>query len=502
MYRKPMKSMIKHFITLQWKSFFRSASLGKDLGVRMFMGFLALYFMGSFLLLGIALYPVLTELYPGEDQLSTANSLVLYWIAAELVCRFFIQTLPVMDIRPLLLLPVKKGKAIHYLLLKSVFSLFNLFPLLVAIPFAIYGAAKGGYEPRVMFVWIVAVCGLVLSVNFLNFLLKKKLAGTMKTFFPFLLVVLALALCEYFEVLPLSALFGSLLGAVTAYPVLLCVLLLLPVLLYMVNYATLKKHFYLDASIGRKGVQGSTADMGWVRKFGDIAPFLQLDLKLIWRNKRPKSTVWLSLFFLAYGLMCYTNPAYRDTPVWYVFVGIFISGAFMINFGQFIPSWDSPYYGMMMAQNIPLKKYLASKYGLMGFSVVVLYLLSVPYVYFGWEILVLNTACALYNIGVNIPVLLYAGAYNKKRVELDKSPFLNYQGTGAAQFVVILPLIVFPVILWLIVRQFVSFDAASSALALLGITGIMLREPMLNAMAKLYKKRKYVAINGFKQRES
>jgi hypothetical protein len=49
-----------------------------------------------------------------------------------------------------------------------------------------------------------------------------------------------------------------------------------------------------------------------------LLPLLQLDLKMIWRNKRPKTTIWMSLIILFYGLIVYINPAYKDTPVFCV----------------------------------------------------------------------------------------------------------------------------------------------------------------------------------------
>jgi hypothetical protein len=58
--------------------------------------------------------------------------------------------------------------------------------------------------------------------------------------------------------------------------------------------------------------------------------------------------------------------------------------------------------------------------------VLILAILSTPYLYFGWKILVINLACATYNLGVNIPLLLFAGSYNKKNW-FRKSPFMNYQ---------------------------------------------------------------------------
>jgi hypothetical protein len=53
----------------------------------------------------------------------------------------------------------------------------------------------------------------------------------------------------------------------------------------------------------------------------------------------------------------------------------------MLNYGQFVPAWDSNYYGMMMSQNIPMKQYLNSKAVLMSVSAD--FVLSTPYLYFG-----------------------------------------------------------------------------------------------------------------------
>jgi hypothetical protein len=179
-----------------------------------------------------------------------------------------------------------------------------------------------------------------------------------------------------------------------------------------------------------------------------------------------------------------------------------MSGIFMVNFGQFIPSWDSGYFGMMMSQNIPLRKYLDSKSGLMTFSVIVLALLTTPYVYFGWNILGVNLACALYNIGVNIPVLLFAGSYNKKRIDLEKSPFMNYQGTGASQWIVGLPLFLIPGLIFFIFSEIFNTETAILAIAAFGLVGLLLRNSIMNAITNGYRSRKYATLNGFKQQEN
>jgi len=492
--------MFTHFISLQWKSFFRSASVGKSIGLRILMGFLVIYFGLVFLGLGFGLFPMLKKAFPDQDPLKIVNSFVIVWMGVELLFRFFMQTLPVMDIKPLMPIPVKKGKVVHYVLLRAFVSFFNILPLFTIIPFAIICAVEGDYGAVNMAGWACAIFFLLLTSNYTNFIIKKKFAENLKAFLPFVVFGAALFALEYFEIFKISKWTGGLMDALVANPVWVVVPLAMMVGMYLWNYNFLKKNFYLDVSLKTKTKEASTTDLSWTRRFGDIAPFLQQDIKLIWRNKRPRTTIWLAFILLAYGLIFYPQEVYHEKmPVMFVFVGIFVTGIFMINFGQFIPAWDSSYYSMMMSQNIPLRKYLASKLGLMTFSVIVLYILSTPYVYFGWNILWLNTACAVYNIGVNIPVLLYAGSYNRKRIDLEKSPFMNYQGTGAAQWLVSLPLMLLPMGIWFLIYKLFSAEIATGVLLGLGILGLLVKDYLMNLITASYRKNKYAMINGFKQ---
>lgn len=494
--------MFQHFINLELKAFFRSASVGKSIGLKILMGFLVVYFLLVFLVLGIALYPILLKAFPNQKPLAIVNSYVIFWLAIELIFRFFMQSLPVMNIKPLLVLPIKKESVIHFVLMKSSISIYNIFPLLVIIPFGIFNMVKGNYGSLNMIVWMLGMYLLALIVNYANFLIKKQFAENIIAFLPFVAIGLVFFGLDYFGFFKITALSGAVLDALVVQPLLVLVPILILAGFYLLNFKYLKSNFYLDSSLQSKVKEANTTDLSWTKRFGSIAPFLQLDLKMIWRNKRPKTTVWISLIFLAYGLLIYTNPSYKDTSAFFVLVGILMTGVFMLNYGQFIPSWDSNYYGMMMSQNIPMKQYLASKAGLMSVSVVILAILSTPYLYFGWKIVAINMACATYNLGVNIPILLFAGSYNKKRIDLEKSPFMNYQGTGATQWIVGLPLMLFPTLIFYGIYKLVNAETAIITLAVIGVIGLLLRSYLLKTIAAGYTKRKYATINGFKQQEN
>ncbi len=492
--------MFKRLFTLEWKAFFRSASLGKSIGLKILMVFLALYFTTIFLLAGIGLYPLIQKYMPGQDPLLVVNGYVLLWLLAEVALRFFLQTLPVLDIKPLLNLPIKKRKVVNFVLFKSVFSFFNFLPLLIIIPFGIFNLYKNIHSDFSIVAWMFGMLGLTLTVNFANFIIKKRFTEDLKALLPGVAFLVILVILDYFKVFKTTVLFGKSLDLILIYPFLALVPSALFIGLFYWNRYNLESRFYLDGSLQEKAKSASTREFLWTKRFGDLAPYLQQDLKLIWRNKRPKTAVYMSLLLLGYGLIFYTQEVYLGMPSFFVFVGIFMTGIFMMNFGQFIPAWDAGYYPLIMSQDIPLTKYLTAKAGLITVSVVALAILATPYLYFGWKIFLLNIVCAIYNIGINIPLLLYAGSFNRKRIDLDKSPFMNYQGTGVAQWLVGIPLMVIPVFLFWIFNKFISFESGVVFLLGLGILGLIFRNHAISFIAQVYKRKKYAMLEGFKQK--
>jgi hypothetical protein len=489
--------MFKQFTSLQWKSFFRSANLGKSLGIKILMGFFGVYMLVSLAGLGAGMYFILKKVFPDQSPMWSISQYFIYWILIELFLRYFMQKLPVMDIKPFLTTPVKKSTIAHYILGRSAASIYNLLTLFFIVPFAIVLLFQG-YPGLNVLLWVVSVMALVLCINYINLLINKNekiLIGIAS------ILIVGYGL-EYFGVFSAKELFAPIFHALYAYQGTVVIPIALAVGIYYVNFQFLKDKIYLDASLKAKRVEAKTSDLAWTKRFGEMGSFLQLDLKMIWRNKRTKSQVYISLLFMFYGLFFYTQDMYNSMMPMKVFLGIFMTGIFLSNFGQFIPAWDSSYYSMMMSQNIPMRKYLESKATLITVSVVAMFLLTIPYVYFGWDVLAINFACALYNLGVNIPVILYFGSFNKKRIELDQSPFGNMQGTSATQFLIMLPVLVVPIILFSIFYYLINVEAAVVVLSVLGIIGFTLKNYLLNLITEQYKRKKYGMIAGFKEKNS
>ena len=490
--------MIKHFLKLEWKQYFRSSYWQKSLVLNIFLVLAALYFVALFLGAGLAMYPLLKKLYPEQDPFAVFNGFLFFWILGDLFVRFFFQKLPVMSVKPLLTLPIKRKTVVNFVLGKSAMSFFNFLPLFFIIPFGLILISKG-YGVTSILIWMLTIVLITLINNFLNFVIESLSSETELSFLPIIVLVGGLYGLNHFGIISLSELVADGINGIISNPLMLLVPVAILAGLYYVNFKTLREKLFLDHSLKTKAQEASTTSLEWTKKFGEIAPFLQLDIKLITRNKRAKSAIWMLVLGLLYGLFFYPQPIYRDLEWFFVFIGIFVTGIFLINFGQFIPAWDSSYYKLLMSQNIRYEKYLKSKFTLMIVSVIIMFVLSIPYVYFGWKILLAHFAAAVYNIGVNSHVILWGGSYNRKRIDLDQRAAFNFQGTGAVQWLIGIPLMLEPMGIFALFHFLVNFETGVAVIIVLGLLGIMFHQKIMKYITKRYLDSKYAMIDAFSQ---
>jgi len=489
--------MIKHFINFEWKQFIRSSYFQKGIGIKILLVFLVLYFGGMALMMGIGLYFILKEVLPTLDPIIVVNNFLIYWLLFDLVIRFFMQQLPVMNVKPLMAIPIKRNTIINYLLGKTAISFFNFIPVLIFLPFSIV-LINEGYPVLNVVCWFFATLFLGLSNNFINFLINKS-----HNVFYVLISLLALLIgLEYFNIFKFSTPIGTAFNALYNNPILVLIPLFLMLGLYYANFKFIKKEFYLDDVVSKKIKEVNAADLSWMNRFGSVAIFLKNDVKLIWRNARPKQVMMMSFLFLFYGLIFFTNKTYNDLPVVLVFAAMFVTGGFLMTFGQLVPSWDSEYYKMLMSQNIPYKKYLESKWYLMVIGVTLSFILSTPYLYFGWKIYGMIAAGALFNIGLNSFITLFGGALNRVPIELNvkAKAFSNTNGFNPTQMLIALPKLGLPMLLFYLPYKFISFEAGLFVLAFSGILGIVFKNYFLNSIEKLYQSGKYKTIAAYSEK--
>ena len=488
--------MFKKFLYLEWKAFFRSAAFGTNLALKIIMGFVALIYAVMFLFMGVGLFYGLKE--ANLDPLLEVNKYLIYYFVFDLIMRLFLQKIPVLNIRPLLNLPFQKNTIVSFSLGKTMISFFNIVHLFFFIPFTIV-LLLNGYDSLSVILWFVSMMAFVYINNFLNLLLNNK----DYLFAIFVAIVFSCGIAQYYQYFDINEYTVVFFQNIFSTNYLFLIPVLLCIGLYFIAFNFFKSNLYLDTGLATKHAVAKTEQFIWLDKFGTLGTFLKNDIRLIKRNKRSKTTIFMSVLFLFYGLLFFSGSieAY-DSPMWHVFAGIFVTGGFLFTFGQFVPSWDSAYYQLMMTQNISYKEYLSSKWWLMVIATAISTVFASLYLYFGLDIYLIIVAGAIYNIGVNSHLVLLGGAYVKTPVDLNsgKGAFGDKKAFNIKTLLITLPKLLLPMILYALGYYLINPTAGVLFVVVAGIVGFAFRNKVFSLIEKIYKKEKYETIAAYKQK--
>lgn len=486
--------MILKFLYLEWKAFTRSASFGTNLALKIILGFVGVLYTFMFLMAGVGAFYALKQMH--LDPLQTVNKYLIYYFLIDLGIRLLLQKIPVMNIRPLLTLPFKRPTIVNFSIGKTLLSFFNFLHVFSFLPFSIVLLVEG-YDVLSVILWHLAMAALVYSNNFLNIILTNK----DNVFTVFLVIVLILAGLQYYHFFTITDYtFGFFDGLFhTKWMFLLPVLVLMGLYYYTYNY--LKTNLYLDAGLSTKHEIAKTEDLTWLNQFGTLGTFLKNDIKLIKRNKRSRTTVVMSILFLFYGFIFFRENS-GQPEVMRIFAGIFVSGGFLFTFGQFVPSWDSSYYPLMMSQNISYKGYLSSKWWLIVIATFISTILSSFYLIYGWQVYLTIVVGAIYNIGVNSHLVLLGGAFTKTPIDLQstKGAFGDKKAFNTSAMLLSLPKLLLPILLYWIGSSILNFNLGLAFVAMAGVLGFAFRDIVFSKIEKVYKTEKYKTIDAYKQK--
>ena len=172
----------------------------------------------------------------------------------------------------------------------------------------------------------------------------------------------------------------------------------------------------------------------------------------------------------------------------------------MLMYGQWAISWDSGHFDGLMTKNIPVRTYLNANYYLMIAFNVICFILTTPYFFFGEKIIFMHLAAFIFNVGVNVYLLLFLATFNTKRVDLSKTSAMNYQGTTYKSFLIVLPIMFLPMLLMGVLSALTSLTVALITLTILGLTGILLRNQLITLCVNQFNRRKYKLAEGFREK--
>ncbi len=487
------------FLSHQWKEMTRSPFWQKNIALNILLGFFVFIMLLYLLALGLFIDKILIELFPDKDPVVVFNGIILYYFGFEFLVRFFMQSLPTLNVETYLHLPIKKSAIVNYVSFKSVFVIGNYLMWLVFFPFA-FKVIAPEYSNTAAWFWVLTMIVLIFSNNFLATYIKRQLANKPSIVGIFGLILVAFVLLDYFGIISVTAFSSYIFGQLLENHILIVFSLAILAFTYALNFFFLRSKLYPDEITSKKREKvDSLSNIKYLKTLGLTGQFISLDLRLLWRHKRTRSIVYMAPLFLGYGLFFYPNSAYQNDYVFFIFIGIFMTGGMMMNYLNYCFSYESNYFDNILANYRDFEAYVKSKYLLAAFISTVCYILTIPYVFFNTDILLINTMTWLYNLGFLSFVLFYFATFSTKRMDLSRGAVFNYQGLGATHWLSMLPAFLLPIFIYVPFNWLGYPKAGLLIIGALGVAGLLFHKTLLNIVLKQFLKRKHIMATGFRE---
>jgi Family of unknown function (DUF5687) len=491
--------LIQIFIYHQWKSFIRNARWRRNLLSNILLAILVFFILSMLSILGYNIDKILLEL--GGNPIATFNSFLIPYLFIDLFLRFIFQSSPSVYFIPYLRFRLQHTKLVTLMIFRSLWSFFNIIPWFLVIPFIIKILFKeSGLKTAIPYFFAIFL--LILINNFLTsviqFLIRKR---KIFYFIPLCIAILLFILPRIGVSIKISSIFLG--NQITEFSFFIFVSLL-TVLVFIISLLRylLLSGFYVDEPSYKnlpKGLFLSPINLNLFSKPGMAGNYLSLEIKLILRNKRPKQTISiypvLPIFFIVSLLNNNVNTFFT------LLLLTFSYGLLSVLYGQYIFSWESTFFDLIMTKKINFCEYIKAKYYLMILFTIVIFTLLIPLflLFFRTHIICLFSMF-IFSIGTVNFIVLLNGVFNDGRINLNESFFFNYQGLNSNQL--FLPIIVFgiPVGLYTFINLLTNSLLANILLMVIGVIFLIFHNWWIkNIILQIFKKRKYKNLEGFRK---
>jgi len=470
-----------------WLAFRRSPMWKKEIFQGIMLAFLGLYMAVNLLVLGLFCGSMVEEYFPNRAAIVTMNGIIGYYFLADLVLRFMFQKFPSVHINRYILHPISKSTLSKYLIAKSWISVFNIIPFFFFIPFFMRTVSESWIQSSALS-WMGLMVLLVLLNQVISFLLDRSFGHKPYIGLGIMGVIVGLFYFDMNGYLKLSVFFSRVIRYFSDHSIWLILPVALIMVLLLVSYYYLKNSAYVDDS-GMKKKNVNEMHIGLFDKFGSASKWMQFEAKLIWRNKRAKQFLLISMAFVLYPLAFQSALEMRSMMI---FVAMFVTGAFVMNYGQLLFSWNSNHFDMILTSASEYTSFLLAKYYIMICSVAVLIILCLPYAYFNQNLFMIAFAMAFFNAGVTSFALIIFSIYFSKKIDTQKGTMFNHEGLGMAHYLLMMPVLILPILFYLAFRLFGYGNVGIIMLSIIGLIGLLFHKAIIAKIATLFFRKKYV----------
>ena len=461
--------------------------------------FMVVYWAAIFLFLGVSLPFMFEGLVPNMEPYHIMNQGILYVMAGDFLMRFMAQPSVSQEIKPYLLMPVKRQKLISLLLLKSGLDGYNFIWFFVYVPFAFLTVIRfygfGGMFLYLLGIWLIFV------FNNYWYLLCKLLLGE-KTLWLLLptLVFGALGAAEFLlDGLPISRFTMDLgEGFIEGNPLSFLFVLACIGVMFLVNLKLQQRMIYNELSKKEDTKIKRVSEYKFLDKYGEVGEYLRLELKLIARNKTVKTQFRMGIIvMLGFSFALAFTDVY-DGSYMTSFICLYSYAILPImTLGQ-VMSFEGNYIDGLMSRKESIFNLLRAKYYLTTIIILVPFLIM--FFPIAKEKITLLTAIAylIFVVGFVFFMLLQLAVYNTRTLPLNANLMKSNKSSNWIQGLITGAAFMLPLLIDKLLSALLQEEVAHIILILIGLGFIATHNLWIKNIYKRFMKRRYKNMEEFR----
>lgn len=424
--------------------------------------------------------------------------LLPFLCALDFGIRFVFQNTPAQQVKPFILLPVKRMECIDYFVIQQLRSSGNLIWMILYVPFAIMSIVfVEGIGTTLLFLLALFLIELIVNqlYSITRSLINSNALWTMIVVPLALLIFLPAFFCSKFT-------FDSMLTALTesysklgyllcnanilAWGALIAVLAIIIQANRMLQY----RFVYSELTTEPKHVKANTSISE--SKYGIIGKLAKIEVLSIRRNKNVrKAFLTANIIILLFSLICAFTPVYDDlgmTHFWIIYNFDIIGMMSLLR----IMTFEGNYIEALIIGHNTLKQLLTMKYYVYTAYLIVPFIMMMPMVFEEKVTFLTLFAFLIFTAGPIHLLYLTFALYNKQTQPLNekfngKMKIENNWRTVVAQIICFsAPLAIFKILTFA-----TSETVAGAMICAIGFIFIALHKRIINAIYKKLMEKKY-----------
>lgn len=427
------------------------------------------------------------------------NSGLIFVLALDFLMRLPFLKTPTQEVKPYLLLPVKRSRLIDFLLLRSGLNSFNLLWLFLFVPFAIITVTKfygvAGVLTYCIGIWLLIIfnnywyllCRTLMDERIWWFLLPVALYGG---------IAAALFIPDNSPIFAFSVNLGE--GFITGNILTFIGVLVAIAIMWFINRSIMQRLVYNELNkVEDTTVQVKTvSEYKFLDRYGEIGEYIRLELKLLLRNKVCKKSLYnITAVVLAFSLIISFSDLYeggsRDFFVLYNYI------IFGILFLSPLMSYEGNYIDGLMSRKESIYSLLRAKYILYSLALIIPFILMIPGMVTGRVSALQCISWLIFVPGCVYFCMFQLAVYNNKTLNLNaKMTGRQNVGTGL-QNLISAGAFGVPLLLMFGLKAMVGKEATPWVLIGIGLVFILTSRWWLRNVYHRFMKRRYKNMEGF-----